>query len=112
MPAPPTPVGHKGPYRVGGQVRAPELLEQVDPIYPAIAKEARVQGDVVLESVIDPQGNVNQMRLVSGSALLERAAMQAVEQWKYRPTLLNGQPVAIDMLVTVHFKLADQSQPS
>ena len=67
---------------------------------------------MVLDSVIDPRGNVTHMRLVSGNALLVHAAMQAVAQWKYRPTLLNGQPVAIDMLVTVHFELSDPSQPA
>lgn len=111
VPAPPPPprVAHKGPYRVGGIVRAPKLIQQIQPIYPALAKEARIQGDVVIDSVIDQQGEVTQMKVVSGSPVLVQAAMQAVEKWKYQPTLLNGHPVAVDMLVTVHFQLGDAS---
>jgi protein TonB len=106
-PPPPIPVVHKGPYRVGGRVQAPQLVRQVQPVYPPLAKEARVQGDVVIDSVIDQQGKVTQMKVVSGSPLLVDAAMQALEQWRYQPTLLNGEPVAVDMYVTVHFQLGD-----
>lgn len=62
----------------------------------------------VIESVIDQQGHVTQMKVVSGSPLLVESAMQAVAQWRYQPTLLNGEPVAVDMLVTVHFDLGGQ----
>lgn len=108
-PPPPKPVAHKGPYRVGGKVQAPKLLQEIQPTYPPLAKQARIQGDVVIESVIDTQGHVTQMKVVSGSPLLVGAAERALEQWKYQPTLLNGQPVAVDMLVTLHFLLGQNS---
>lgn len=106
-PAPPrpTPVAHKGPYRVGGKVQAPRLIRQVQPEYPPLAKQARIQGDVVIDSVIDAEGRVTEMKVVSGSPLLVRSAIQALGRWRYQPTLLNGQPVAVDMLVTLHFTL-------
>jgi protein TonB len=107
-PPPPKPVVHKGPYRVGGKVQAPQLIRQVHPVYPPLAKIARVQGDVVIDSVIDQQGKVTEMKVVSGSPLLIQAAMQALEQWRYQPTLLNGEPVAVDMVVTVHFQLGGE----
>lgn len=108
-PPPPKPVAHKGPYRVGGKVQPPKLVRQVQPMYPPLARQARIQGDVVIDSVIDTQGKVTQMRVVSGSPLLVQAAIQALEQWRYQPTLLNGQPVAVDMLVTLHFTLGQNS---
>jgi periplasmic protein TonB len=111
-PPPPTPAVHKGPYRVGGKVQPPRLIREVQPVYPPLAKQARIRGDVVIESVIDQQGKVTQMKVVSGSPLLVQAAMQALEQWRYQPTLLNGEPVAVDMLVTLHFQLGDNGEPS
>ena len=102
---PPKPVAHRGPYRVGGRVQAPHIIQEVQPIYPALAKEARIQGTVVIDSVIDEHGNVTQMKLISGSPLLVTAAFGAVQQWKYAPTLLNGEPVPVEMQVTVHFNL-------
>lgn len=108
-PPPPEPVAHKGPYRVGGRVQAPKLIQEVEPVYPPLAKQARIQGQVVIDSVIDTQGHVTQMKLVSGSPLLVQAAEQALAQWRYQPTLLNGQPVAVDMLVTLHFQLGQDS---
>lgn len=108
-PPPPKPVTHKGPYRVGGRVQAPKLIQEVQPTYPPLAKQARIQGDVVIDSVIDAQGHVTQMKVMSGSPLLVEAAEQALAQWRYQPTLLNGQPVAVDMLVTLHFELGQNS---
>jgi periplasmic protein TonB len=104
-PPPPKPIPHHGPYRVGGKVQAPSLVRQVQPIYPIIAKEARISGEVEIDSVIDEHGNVTQAKVVSGNPLLVTAALNAVEQWKYQPTLLNGQPIAVDMIVTVTFTL-------
>jgi periplasmic protein TonB len=104
-PPPPNTAPHHGPYRVGGKVQAPRLLRQVQPTYPILAKEARVSGEVAIDSVIDEHGDVTQMKVVSGNPLLVTAALNAVEQWKYQPTLLNGQPIAVDMEVTVKFKL-------
>jgi protein TonB len=105
VPPPPKPPAHHGPYRVGGKVQAPRLIREVQPIYPVLAKEARIRGQVVIDSVIDENGDVTQMKVISGSPLLVSAALNALEQWKYQPTLLNGQPIAVDMTVTVTFAL-------
>lgn len=105
-PPPPRPAKINGPIRVGGQVKAPRLIRNVQPVYPELAEEARVQGEVVLDCVIDEHGNVTQIKLISGHPLLVRAAFDAVRQWKYQPTTLNGIPVAVEMKVTVTFKMA------
>ena len=104
-PPPPRQETHVGPYQVGGKVQAPQLIHEVQPTYPPLAKATKTQGDVVIDSVIDDQGNVTQMKVVSGNPLLITAAFDAVEQWKYKPTLLNGTPIAVEMHVTVHFQL-------
>jgi periplasmic protein TonB len=107
-PPPPRPAKVSGPLRVGGRIQAPHLIKEAQPEYPVLAKDTRTQGDVVLDCVIDQQGNVTQMRLVSGHPLLVQAALKAVQQWKYQPTLLNGEPVAVEMKVTVTFSLGNQ----
>ncbi len=104
-PPPPIPVSHRGPYRVGGKVQEPRIIQEVQPLYPILAKAVRVQGVVAIDSVIDANGNVTEMKLVSGNPLLVTAAFDAVRQWKYQPTLLNGKPVEVEMEVTVHFSL-------
>jgi protein TonB len=107
MPSPPAPkpISHRGPYRVGGRVQQPRIIQEVHPVYPILAKAVRVQGVVVIDSVIDANGDVTEMKLVSGNPLLVTAAFDAVRQWKYQPTLLNWTPVAVEMEVTVHFSL-------
>ena len=89
--------------RVGGQVRPPIRIKEVAPIYPAIAQSARVQGDVVIEATIDEEGNVADARVVKSVPLLDQAALDAVRQWQYRPSLLNGVPTAVVTTVTVKF---------
>src|SRR6202007_199104 len=76
-PPPPKPVVHHGPYLVGGRVQSPRMIRQIQPVYPTLAREARIQGAVVIDSVIDEHGEVTQMKLVSGSPLLARAAFDA-----------------------------------
>jgi protein TonB len=92
--------------RVGGDVKPPRLLYRIDPDYPVVAKISRIQGDVVIDAIIDAKGHVVQMRLVSGPPLLTRAAMDALGHWRYQPTLLNGEPVAVEFRVVVDFTLA------
>jgi len=106
-PAPPPPVQpvYKGPQRVGGDVQQANLLEHPNPVYPRLAALARVQGVVILEAVITREGSVDSVRAVSGHPLLVQAAIDAVRQWRYRPTLLNGQPVDVITTVTVNFTL-------
>jgi len=78
------------PVRVGGEVRPPRKLHHVAPLYPAAARLARIEGDVVLEALIDLQGNVVNLAVVRSVPLLDQAALEAVRQWRYEPTRLNG----------------------
>ena len=91
--------------RVGTGVKAPRQTYSVQPEYPRLAREAHISGTVVVNAMIDEHGNVVGARAVSGHPILIPAALNAVLQWKYEPTLLNGSPVAIEMEVTVHFQL-------
>lgn len=91
--------------RVGGNIREPRRLTYVSPVYPEIAKEARVQGVVILECTISAQGNVTDVTILRGIPLLDDAAIQAVRQWRYAPTLLNGQAVPVITTMTVNFRL-------
>ena len=91
--------------RVGGQIKEPKKLKNVNPVYPDIAKQARVQGVVILECTISPQGKVTDVKVLRGIPLLDAAAIEAVKQWVYTPTLLNGVPVPVIMTVTVNFRL-------
>jgi protein TonB len=77
------------------------------PVYPDLARSVRLQGHVVLAIVIGKDGSVEEIKLVSGHPLLAPAAMEAVKQWTYKPTMLNGQPVQVQTQVTVNFSLAD-----
>lgn len=91
------------PLRVGGQVRPPIRIKEVPPVYPAIAKSAQVQGDVVIEATIDEEGKVADARVVKSVPMLDQAALDAVRQWEYQPSLLNGVPTPVVMTVTVKF---------
>jgi protein TonB len=104
---PPQQPAQKRIVRVGSHLKAPQQTYSVQPEYPALAKQAHVWGTVVVNAVIDEHGNVVGARAVSGHPLLIPAALKAVLQWKYEPTLLNGAPVAVEMEVTVHFSLAN-----
>lgn len=102
LPAVPAPVVTK-PVRIGGTVQEGMLVHQVRPTYPPLAKQARVQGLVVMEAVISRDGTIQDLRVVSGHPLLTRAAVEAAQQWRYRPTLLNGEPVEVITTITVNF---------
>ena len=99
------PPPQEAPVRVGGNIKEPKKIKHVNPEYPDIAKQARVQGIVILECVISPQGKVSNVTVLRGIPLLDQAAQDAVRQWVYSPTLLNGVPVPVIMTVTVNFKL-------
>jgi protein TonB len=99
--APPPPRA----VRVGGQIKEPHKLKDVRPVYPDIARSARVQGVVIMECTIDPQGKVTEVKVLRGIPLLDFAAVEAVRQWEYTPTLVNGVPVPVIMTVTVDFSL-------
>ncbi|HXX71806.1 MAG TPA: energy transducer TonB, partial [Candidatus Acidoferrum sp.] len=104
MPPPPKPTQQR--VRVGGQVQAAKMIRQITPVYPQIAKTAHVQGTVILHAIISKDGTVQELQYVSGPALLMRSAMDAVRQWKYQPTLLNGEPVEVDTTISVVFTLS------
>jgi protein TonB len=102
---PPQQPAAKRIVRVGSNLKAPRQTYSVQPEYPPLAKQSHVWGIVVVSAVIDEHGNVVQARALSGHPLLIPAALNAVLQWKYQPTLLNGTPVAVEMEVTVRFNL-------
>lgn len=104
-PPPPPPRSAKKPLRVGGYVRLAEPIHKVQPVYPEHARRARIQGVVVLQAVIDEEGKVAELRVISGHLLLVPAALEAVRQWRYSPTLLNGQPVSVATTISVSFQL-------
>ena len=93
-----------GVVRVGGQIRPPKLMHSVVPDYPDIAKTASVQGTVVLDTTIDDKGNVLNVRAISGPMLLRQAAIDALKQWRYEPSRLDGQPISVEMTVSIQFK--------
>jgi protein TonB len=103
-PPPPPPKSNK-PLRVGGNVAAANLVRQVTPVYPQIAKTAHVSGTVVLHAIISKDGSIEELTYVSGPPLLMKAAMDAVHQWRYKPTMLNGEPVDVDTTISVVFTL-------
>ena len=103
-PPPPPPV-LSGPVRVGGDVRPPQKVVHVSPVYPGIALSSRVSGVVILEATIGEDGRVREVRVLKSYPLLDQAAIDAVRQWRYTPTLLNGRPVSVLMTVTVSFSI-------
>ena len=102
---PPAPIIAARPLRQSSGVQAAMLIYQVKPVYPQIAKLTRTQGVVVLEAVISKDGTIDSLRVISGHQLLTQAALDAVRQWKYRPTMLNSEPVEVITTVTVTFTL-------
>jgi len=95
------------PIRVGGQVQMANILNRVNPPYPELAKRARISGSVKLEGIIAKDGTVQQLKVISGHPLLVPAALEAVRQWRYRPTLLNGEPVEVITPIDVNFILGN-----
>jgi TonB family protein len=94
--------------RVGGQVLQSQLLEQTRPVYPPLARQARIQGTVRLQALIAEDGSVQQLEVISGHPLLQQAALQAVSQWRYRPMRVNLEPVEVVTTIDVVFALEDE----
>jgi protein TonB len=86
-------------------VQAASLVRKVEPIYPPIAKTAHISGTVVLHAIIGKDGSVQNLEYVSGPPLLMKNAMDAIKQWRYKPTMLNGEPVEVDTTISVVFSL-------
>ena len=93
------------PVAVGGRVMQPVLIKNVLPQYPMLARQAHTQGDVAVQIVVDRVGNVVEAKAISGPTVLRPAAVEAVRGWKYEPTMLDGQAISVQMLVTLRFQL-------
>jgi len=111
--APPPPPVKEAPkpttpqrIRVGGNVQQANLIRKVQPVYPPLAKQARIQGTVRFTAIIGKDGTIQNLQLVTGHPLLVEAARQAVSQWQYKPTLLNGEPVEVVTQIDVNFTLS------
>jgi protein TonB len=98
------PTAPEAPLPVGGDVKAAKLISSVAPVYPILAKNQHVSGNVVIDALIDETGHVTTVKVTSGPALLHQAAMAAVRQWKYQPASLDGKPVAMHLSVTLQFR--------
>ena len=93
------------PVRVGGTVKPPARISAVAPVYPPSARQARTQGVVILETTIGADGKVKATKVVKSLPMLDAAAMDAVRQWQYQPTLIDGKPTPVVMVIPVNFKL-------
>jgi TonB family protein len=93
------------PLAVGGDVKQAQLISKVSPVYPALAKNQHVSGNVLVDALIDANGKVTTMKVVSGPTLLHQAAMDALRQWKYQPATLDGKAVPMHLTVTLQFRL-------
>jgi protein TonB len=90
---------------VTSTIEAAKLISRMQPVYPPLAIQARIQGNVVLHAIISKEGAVNELQVLSGHPLLVNSALEAVRQWRYSPTLLNGQAVEVETTITVSFVL-------
>lgn len=104
-PPPPPPPAPAKPVRIGGSIAEPKLVHRVQPEYPLIAINARKEGVVILEATVGADGAVRQVRVLRSEPLLDRAATEAVKQWRYEPLRLNGQAHPFILTVTVSFTL-------
>ena len=102
---PPPPRDQERRVRVGGAIARPERVHYVAPTYPAVARAAHIEGTVILEAVIGTDGSVQELRVLRPVPFLSDAALEAVRQWLFTPTRLNGEPVPVVMTVTVTFTL-------
>ena len=105
-PAPPAPaLTRAAPVRISSGMKGPQKIVDVKPVYPALARAAHVEGVVILDAVLGIDGRVDQVRVLRSVPLLDQAAIDAVRQWRYTPTLLSGEPVRVLMTITINFKL-------
>jgi protein TonB len=109
-PPPPPPAPPRGPVRVGGQIQAPTLIHRVEPYYPPTAVDARLQGVVILEAIVDRDGSVAEVKVLrSVNPLLDREAVLAVKQWRYSPLVLNGIRERFVLTVMLSFSIETRS---
>lgn len=107
VPPPRPPAAPREPIRKSEGVMAGALVHKVDPVYPPVARAIHLAGTVRLRAIISDQGRVENLEVLSGSPILAGAAVAAVRQWRYRPTLLNGEPVEVETYITVRFVLGE-----
>lgn len=93
--------------RVGGLITAPKVVKRVEPVFPPLAAQAHLSGLVILEALVDTRGHVQEVKVLRGAPLFDEAALAAVKQWRYQPLLLNGQPTAFILTVTLRFNLTN-----
>jgi periplasmic protein TonB len=105
-PPPPPPVQRPtGPIRITNGLKPPAKVFHVDPVYPVMARQAHIEGVVIVEATIDETGRIDRLKVLRSAPLLDAAALEAVRRWRYTPTLLNGVPVPVLLTITVSFKL-------
>jgi protein TonB len=104
-PPPPPAPERKVPVRIGGQIKEPALISRVDPVYPLLAIVQQLEGVVILEAIVDEDGRVESLRVLRSPGVFEKAAVEAVRQWRYSPVVLNGRPEKFILTVTVSFRL-------
>jgi protein TonB len=104
-PPPPPPPAPAKPVRVGGNMQTPALIHRVEPVYPPIAVSAKVTGIVVLEATVNEKGDVVDVAILRSLPLLDKAAMEAIRQWKYQPLMMNGVPSPFMLTVTLTFAI-------
>ena len=106
IPEGPPPSEPQGPIHVGGDVKAPEKVFSPQPAYTEIARKARIQGVVIVQAIIDKQGNVTNVKVLKGLPMgLDQAAVESIKTWKFKPATLNGKPVDVYYNLTVNFTL-------
>ncbi len=89
--------------RAGGEIKPPALISSVLPAYPQLARDTGVEGNVVIDTVVGKDGSVTSEKVISGPVLLRQAALEALRTWKYQPPMLNGQPISMEIVVTIRF---------
>jgi TonB family protein len=99
------------PFRIGGEIMESKLIHKVDPVYPVEALKAQISGSVILKVTVNKKGFVSDVRVLSGHPLLRKATVEAVRQWQYSPTFLNGKAVGVIATVTVIFRPDPKSAP-
>jgi TonB family protein len=102
-PLPPNPVDESKFIRVGGSVMSQNLVHQEIPVYPREAKDKHIKGTVILRAIITPDGKVTKIQFLSGPSELKKSAIDAVEQWRYKPVCLNGEPINVDTTISISY---------
>jgi protein TonB len=101
------PQVEKQPLKISEGVLQAQLISHIEPRYPTLAKQTKTEGIVRLRAIISRDGRITSLDILSGHPLLVQAALEAVSQWRYRPTMLNGEPVEVETSITVIFRLHD-----